>query len=221
MLYLNNLDPIYGLDWGKMGGGTVIAITQEFKTGRIITGGIMTPNALEINLKSQRLRSPWCSRIMLAQPVVTRNIFCDCDRDTLLFEIEGDIPLISRFTEVVDLSVITCLGCENSRCQILTIIQDELTGIVLMAGIMNQDAVKKTAESNLVTLWSRTRNKLWTKGETSGNFLALRKVYKDFESCSVVLTVDPVGPVCHTGAETCFKELNGSMREYRKGKNEW
>ena len=88
------------------------------------------------------------------------------------------------------------------------VIQDAQTGKVLMLGFMNEEACKKTVESKKVTFFSRTRQRLWTKGETSGNFLLVVEILTDCDRDTLLIKVNPVGPVCHTGADTCFGESN-------------
>ncbi len=88
------------------------------------------------------------------------------------------------------------------------IIQDEITGKVLMLGFMDNDALLKTQELKKVTFYSRTKNRLWTKGEESGNFLILKSITVDCDNDTLLVKVNPVGPVCHTGADTCFNEKN-------------
>ena len=88
------------------------------------------------------------------------------------------------------------------------IIQDADTQKVLMLGFMNEEAYKKTAETGLVTFWSRSRNALWTKGETSGNFLHVVEVLNDCDQDTLLIKVHPDGPICHTGADTCWNEKN-------------
>lgn len=88
------------------------------------------------------------------------------------------------------------------------IIQDAQTDKVLMLGFMNEEAYKKTVETGKVTFWSRTRNTLWTKGETSGNFLNVVEVLNDCDQDTLLIKANPVGPVCHTGADTCWNEKN-------------
>ena len=88
------------------------------------------------------------------------------------------------------------------------IIQDAVTSKVLMLGFMNQEAYDKTVETGLVTFWSRTRNCLWTKGETSGNVLRVVQILNDCDDDTLLIKVDPAGPVCHTGADTCWSETN-------------
>ncbi len=90
------------------------------------------------------------------------------------------------------------------------IVQDAFTGKVLMQGYMNEDALTKTSETGKVTFFSRSKNRLWTKGETSGNFLELVSVEVDCDGDSLLVKAHPNGPVCHTGADTCFKESNVS-----------
>jgi len=88
------------------------------------------------------------------------------------------------------------------------IIQDSRTGNVLMLGYMNEAAYEQTQETGLVTFFSRSRRKLWTKGETSGNYLKAEKILPDCDRDSLLIKAVPSGPVCHTGADTCFGEAN-------------
>jgi len=91
------------------------------------------------------------------------------------------------------------------------VIQDNLSSKVLMVGYMNQDALLKTLEDGRVTFFSRSKKRLWTKGETSGNFLNLTEIKPDCDQDCLLIKVTPTGPVCHTGADTCFKETNPSF----------
>ena len=88
------------------------------------------------------------------------------------------------------------------------IIQDDVTEKVLMLGFMNEAALAKTNELQKVTFYSRSKNRLWTKGEESGNFLLLKDIKVDCDNDTLLIKVDPVGPVCHTGADTCWNEKN-------------
>ena len=88
------------------------------------------------------------------------------------------------------------------------IIQDNVTRKVLMLGFMNKEAYQKTVETGKVTFWSRTRNCLWTKGETSGNFLNVKEILLDCDKDTLLIKARPEGPVCHTGADTCWTEQN-------------
>ena len=88
------------------------------------------------------------------------------------------------------------------------IIQDNSTGKVLMLGFMNEEALEKTKTIGKVTFYSRSKQRLWTKGEESGNFLELRSIIADCDNDTLLIKADPVGPVCHTGADTCFAETN-------------
>ena len=88
------------------------------------------------------------------------------------------------------------------------IIQDATTSKVLMLGFMNAEAYQKTVETGLVTFWSRTRNCLWTKGETSGNVLKVVEILNDCDQDTLLIKANPAGPVCHTGADTCWNEKN-------------
>lgn len=88
------------------------------------------------------------------------------------------------------------------------IVQDDFTNKVLMLGFMNEEALKKTEETGKVTFYSRTKKRLWTKGEESGNFLNVVKIMNDCDNDTLLIRVKPEGPVCHTGADTCWGEKN-------------
>ena len=88
------------------------------------------------------------------------------------------------------------------------IIQDARTKNVLMLGFMNEEAYNKTLEIGKVTVFSRTKNRLWTKGEESGNFLNVVSIEVDCDHDTLLIKVNPVGPVCHTGSDTCFGSKN-------------
>jgi len=88
------------------------------------------------------------------------------------------------------------------------IIQDATTNKVLMLGFMNDAALQKTQELQKVTFFSRTKNRLWTKGEESGNFLLLQDIKVDCDNDTLLIKVNPVGSVCHTGTDTCWGENN-------------
>lgn len=88
------------------------------------------------------------------------------------------------------------------------IIQDSITNNVLMLGYMNQEAYEQTIKTGKVTFWSRSRQCLWTKGETSGNFLNLVSIKSDCDNDTLLVRVNPVGPACHLGTDTCWGEKN-------------
>ena len=88
------------------------------------------------------------------------------------------------------------------------IVQDAVTKNVLMLGFMNKEAYDKTVETKKVTFWSRSRNTLWTKGETSGNYLNLVSIENDCDKDTLLVKVHPDGPTCHTGTDTCWGEDN-------------
>ncbi|MBP93927.1 MAG: bifunctional phosphoribosyl-AMP cyclohydrolase/phosphoribosyl-ATP diphosphatase [Flavobacteriaceae bacterium] len=90
------------------------------------------------------------------------------------------------------------------------IIQDYSTKTVLMLGYMNQEAYYKTQETNHVTFFSRSKNRLWTKGESSGNFLELINMKVDCDQDALLISVNPKGPTCHTGSDSCWNETNSS-----------
>ncbi len=88
------------------------------------------------------------------------------------------------------------------------IIQDATTNKVLMLGFMNEEAFQKTQNEKRVTFFSRTKNRLWTKGEESGNYLNVVSIQIDCDNDTLLIKVNPVGAVCHTGADTCWNEKN-------------
>ncbi|MCQ2366248.1 MAG: bifunctional phosphoribosyl-AMP cyclohydrolase/phosphoribosyl-ATP diphosphatase HisIE [Akkermansia sp.] len=97
---------------------------------------------------------------------------------------------------------------EKSGGLVPAIIQDSTTRQVLMLGYMNREAYEKTLQERRVTFWSRSRNCLWTKGETSGNFLELVDIKADCDNDTLLVRAVPHGPVCHTGTDTCWGEAN-------------
>ena len=96
----------------------------------------------------------------------------------------------------------------NSEGLIPAIIQDATTKTVLMLGYMNAEAVSKTLETNKVTFFSRSKQRLWTKGEESGNFLSLKSLQNDCDKDTLLIQASPQGPTCHKGTDTCWGESN-------------
>lgn len=88
------------------------------------------------------------------------------------------------------------------------VVQDFHTGKVLMLGFVNEESYRKTEETGLVTFFSRSKQRLWTKGEESGNHLQVRQILVDCDNDTLLIKADPKGPVCHTGADTCWSERN-------------
>lgn len=97
---------------------------------------------------------------------------------------------------------------KNTDNLIPAIIQDNETKNVLMLGYMNEEAYQKTIETQKVTFYSRTKKRLWTKGEESGHFLHLKSIKNDCDNDTLLVQVQPEGPTCHTGADTCWQEEN-------------
>ncbi len=112
---------------------------------------------------------------------------------------------ISDMKELKDISSINFRKLDGL---VPAVIQDEATMKVLMVGFMNEAALKKTVETGKVTFFSRTKNRLWTKGEESGNFLNVVSILADCDDDTLLIKAHPKGPVCHTGADTCFFESN-------------
>ena len=94
------------------------------------------------------------------------------------------------------------------------IIQDNLTGKVLMLGYMNTEALEKTKAEQKVTFFSRSKQRLWTKGETSDNFLYVQEILTDCDGDTILIKATPAGPTCHTGADTCFDEINDGQAPF-------
>jgi Phosphoribosyl-AMP cyclohydrolase len=92
------------------------------------------------------------------------------------------------------------------------IIQDARSGEVLMLGYVNKESLKRTVSSGDVWFYSRSRQELWHKGETSGNFLRLKSIFKDCDSDTLLIKAEPTGPVCHRGTRTCFLLDDGEHR---------
>jgi len=103
------------------------------------------------------------------------------------------------------------LDFEKHNGLIPAVIQDAGSDKVLMVGFMNKEAYRKTTESGLVTFYSRSRQALWVKGETSGNYLHVSEVLPDCDQDTLLIKAMPDGPVCHTGTDTCFKEKNDAL----------
>jgi len=97
---------------------------------------------------------------------------------------------------------------KNNDYLVPVIIQDNITKNVLMLGYMNQEAFDKTVESNKVTFFSRTKKRLWTKGEESGHYLNVVSIQNDCDKDTLLIQVNPVGPTCHKGTDTCWGESN-------------
>lgn len=98
----------------------------------------------------------------------------------------------------------------NDEGLLPAVIQDWLDGTVLMLGYMNQEAMGKTLATKSVHFWSRSRNKLWEKGETSGNKLLVKEVFVDCDRDTILVKAQPIGPTCHTGERACFfSKLDG------------
>jgi len=94
------------------------------------------------------------------------------------------------------------------------VVQDSNTKVVLMLGYMSPESITETITSGKVTFYSRSKQRLWTKGETSGNFLWVENIFLDCDQDTLLIEARPVGPVCHTGSDTCFNQKNESSFFY-------
>jgi len=91
------------------------------------------------------------------------------------------------------------------------IVQDKNTGIILMQGFMNLEAMEKTLECNMVTFYSRSKKRLWTKGESSDNYLMVKEVHTDCDFDSILILAEPKGPTCHLGTQSCFENAKPDL----------
>lgn len=107
------------------------------------------------------------------------------------------------------------LDFDKSNGLIPAIIQDELTLQILMLGYMNEEAFEKTKREGKVTFFSRSKNRLWTKGETSHNYLWVKKIDIDCDQDTLLIKVSPEGPTCHTGSYSCFEKQNAKGFVYK------
>lgn len=96
---------------------------------------------------------------------------------------------------------------EKGNGLVPVIVQHYKTNTVLMLGYMTEDALQKTKELGKATFFSRSKNRLWTKGETSGNHLIVKDILIDCDQDTILIKADPIGPTCHTGSDTCFNEI--------------
>lgn len=113
-----------------------------------------------------------------------------------MYDIEIPVKIKNRNMNLLDF--------KKGNGLIPAIIQDNTTLQVLMTGFMNEEAYKKSVTEGRVTFFSRSKNRLWTKGETSGNFLYVREIIPDCDNDALLIKVEPAGPVCHTGSKSCF-----------------
>ena len=150
---------------------------------------------------AQELRNSVKCRVVVAGGVSTE------EEVQTLEKMHCDVQLgMALYTQKVSLknSFIKCIDWQKVSGMVPVIAQDFRSGEVLMMGYSNQEALEKTFSSGKLTFFSRTRNVLWTKGETSGNFLEVVKLRADCDRDTILATVIPHGPVCHTGSWSCF-----------------
>lgn len=105
---------------------------------------------------------------------------------------------------------LNCIDFAKSEL-VPALVQDAASGVILMQGFMNQDALKTTFEKGLVTFFSRSKSRLWTKGETSDNFLEVVSVHTDCDHDSILVLAKPKGPTCHLGTQSCFGEAKPNL----------
>lgn len=103
---------------------------------------------------------------------------------------------------------------EKGNGLVPVIIQHYKTNTVLMLGYMNEEAFQKTKELGKATFYSRSKKRLWTKGETSGNFLTVKDILIDCDQDTILIKADPIGPTCHTGNDTCFNETANEENDF-------
>jgi len=104
---------------------------------------------------------------------------------------------------------------DKSNGLVPVIIQHYKTNTVLMLGYMNEEALEKTKELGKATFYSRSKERLWTKGETSGNYLIVKDILIDCDQDTILIKAEPIGPTCHTGNDTCFNEVVEEKNDFR------
>ena len=125
----------------------------------------------------------------------------------------------TKFVERVRPGFAKILDIRNDEQIVPAWAVDAESNRVLLPGFMNEAALIKTIETGLATFWSRSAGALWTKGETSGNFLRVRSIVADCDADSLILLVEPIGPACHTGEDSCFDETP-VIEVIRNGEND-
>ena len=99
-----------------------------------------------------------------------------------------------------------------TKCELIpAIVQDKYTGVVLMQGFMNYEALEKTLACNMVTFYSRSKKRLWTKGESSDNYLIVKEIHTDCDFDSILILAEPKGPTCHLGSQSCFENAKPDL----------
>lgn len=116
--------------------------------------------------------------------------------------------MLWRASVCVDLGILFKKAKFDENGLIPAVVQDVGTGVNLMLGYMNRESLDTTIKTGMVTFWSRSRNKLWTKGEESGHFLKLHSMKLDCDKDTLLVKVEPIGPTCHKGTDTCWREMN-------------
>ena len=111
---------------------------------------------------------------------------------------------------------ISDVNFEKGEGLVPAIVQHETNGAVLMLGYMNREALEVTSTTKKVTFYSRSKNRLWAKGETSGNFLSVKEIRLDCDKDTLLITAIPDGPTCHTGSDTCFGDFEANSMEFLK-----
>jgi len=209
------------LNFDKME-GHVIAVIQDVRTSEVINTRLMSEKSLHLSLASKSVilssrgrDQYWTNGLILSGFSETVRILVDCDRDCLLFQVEprsstctGHFGSLSCFHSAVDQLDFAKLGG-----LVISVIQHAKNHKVLMVETMNQEALGRTLTSGNVTLWSRSRRRIWTKGKTSGNTLKFEDGLVNCDRNTILCQVTPAGPACHTGAQSCFEERNGTGRD--------
>lgn len=215
-----NLDLIYGLDWDKID-GHVMVVFQKEDDDMVMAIDIMSKDQVAELLFL--MKTGRCSRSRASFWELWRiyQIFTDCESNTLLVKIvipenKNQRLVPSRFKAE---------GSDNQpwfgsgNVLVPAAIQDVNSRKIRMVGVVNAAAFAETKKIGKVTFWSRTKGRLWTKGEGSGHCLYVREILVDKEGNTLLITVDPVGPTCHTDAETCFENKDGTMHKFPKERN--
>jgi len=225
------MQSIHDLDFSKMdmpewaSGGGVIGVIQNLETGEVLNTYLLDRPAVQESLENKDVRLPTATgdRRQVRLAFELKETYVDCDADTLLLRVSAPITAKQTFTFADWVGIEGCVnypidlsnGYVWREKKSIAIAQHWETNEVIMVGVATNQAIRQTLNTEKATFWSRSKGRIWTKGESSGNFLQLRLARMSQDGEVVIYYVKPVGPVCHTGAQTCFREFDGSLRILR------
>jgi phosphoribosyl-ATP pyrophosphohydrolase/phosphoribosyl-AMP cyclohydrolase len=135
----------------------------------------------------------------------------------ILIKIANEVSYVAVFMIIEKIEeLLSCISWDKVHGLLPVIIQDADNYNILMLGYMNEEALKKTLQEGIVTFYSRSKKRLWTKGESSGNYLKVKKYFLDCDNDALLILVNPIGVVCHKGSMSCFKQPLPFVQELSK-----